>query len=110
MLYLELGCVPFGQLIMKRRILFLHYILNQDKESMLKRFLVAQMRYQKKTDQISQAQSDLKKLGLNDNLENLKLMRKSKLGMKLEKFIKEYAFHELNIKKDSHSKVRNVEH
>ena len=44
MLYLELGCVPFGQLIMKRRVLFLHYILNQDKESMIKRFLVTQMR------------------------------------------------------------------
>ena len=40
---------------------------------------------------------------------NLKLMRKSKLEIKLDKFIKEYAFHELNIKKDSHSKVRNVE-
>ena len=77
---------------------------------MLKRFLIAQMRFQKKNDWISQAQSDLKKLGLNDNLEKLKLMKKSKLERKLDKMIKEYAFQELNIKKDSHSKVKNIEH
>ena len=68
------------------------------------------MRYQKKTDWITQAKSDLKKLGLNDNLENLKLMRKSELERKLDKLIKENAFKELNIKKNSHSKVKNVEY
>ena len=30
MLYLELGCTPFRELIIKRRILFLHYIISQN--------------------------------------------------------------------------------
>ena len=110
MLYLELGCIPFGHLIMKRRILFLYYILNQDKRSMLNRFLVAQMRYQKKNDWISQVISDLKKLDVNENLETLKLMTKSQCKIKFDKLIKENAFKELNMKKENHSKVKNVKH
>ena len=35
MFFLELGCIPFRQLIMKRRILFLHHILNENENSML---------------------------------------------------------------------------
>ena len=30
MLYLETGCVPFREMIRKRRILFLHYIMNEN--------------------------------------------------------------------------------
>ena len=44
MLFLELGCIPFRHLIMKRRILFLHYILNEKKTTMLYKFLMAQIR------------------------------------------------------------------
>ena len=39
MLYLEFGCIPFSHLIIKRRIVFLHYILNEDENSILNRFL-----------------------------------------------------------------------
>ena len=35
MLLLELGCIPFRQLIRKRRILFLHYLLNESLDSMM---------------------------------------------------------------------------
>ena len=77
---------------------------------MINRFLVAQMRCQKKSDWIYQVMSDLKKLDLNENIELLKLMRKSQLKMKLDKMIKENAFKELSMKKESHSKVRNVKH
>ena len=44
MLYLELGCIPFRELIRKRRISFLHYILNQDQDSMLYKFLMTQLK------------------------------------------------------------------
>ena len=40
--------IPFSHLIMKRRILFFHYILNEDKSSMLYIFVIAQKRSQKK--------------------------------------------------------------
>ena len=110
MLYLELGCIPFSQLIMKRRILFLHYILNQDKNSLLHKFLEAQIRSKKKKDWIAQVQGDLDKLNMNPNLDNLKEMKKSQLKIILERSIKEFAFKELKVKKESHSKVRDLKH
>ena len=43
MLFLEVGVVPFRELIMKRRIMFLHYILNEKPESMINRFFQTQL-------------------------------------------------------------------
>ena len=60
MLYLELGCVPFRQLIQKRRILFLHYILNESNESLMYRFLQSQILNRKKKDWITQVLTDIK--------------------------------------------------
>ena len=39
MLYLELGCVPLRNLIQKRRISFLYYLLHQEPNSMLYKIL-----------------------------------------------------------------------
>ena len=64
MLYLELGCVPLKYLIKQRRILFLHYILNEDPKSMIYRFLMTQVKSMKKKDWIGQVFLDLK-LGVN---------------------------------------------
>ena len=110
MLFLELGCVPFRHLTMKRRILFLHYILNEERTSMLYKFLIAQIRNKKKKDWISQVLDDLKKLELSENLEQLKIMKTSTLKTLLNKLIKELAFNELTQKKENHSKVRNIMH
>ena len=41
MKYLELGAIPIRFLIMKRKILFLQYILKQDKKSMMYNILKA---------------------------------------------------------------------
>ena len=110
MLYLELGCVPFRHLIIKRRIMFLHYILNENKNSMIYRFLMAQIKKQSKNDWISQVQNDLKKLDMNENLKVLKEMKKSKLKIKLDRLIRNSAFQELISKKETHSKVKNITH
>ena len=37
MLYLELGLLPFREIIQKRRLTFLHYILHESKNSMISR-------------------------------------------------------------------------
>ena len=110
MLFLELGCVPFRQLIMKRRILFLHHILNENENSMLYKFLMAQIRSKKKKDWISQVTEDLEKLNMNKNLEKLKLIKKSELKMIVDKLIKEDALNELSKRKENHSKVRSIKH
>ena len=79
MLYLELGCVPFRQLIQKRRILFLHYILIESKDSLIYRFLQCQLLNRKENDWITQVLTDIQDLKLDLNLEDLKTMKKSKL-------------------------------
>jgi hypothetical protein len=110
MLFLELGCIPFRELIRKRRILFLHYILNENKESMMFRFLQTQISNMKKKDWIFQVLTDIKELGLDLNLEDIKTMKKSKLKNKLNNAVKEKTFKDLQDKKNSHSKVMDIKH
>jgi hypothetical protein len=44
MLYLDTGCTPIRYIIMLRKIMFLHYILNEDEESLIFRVLQAQLK------------------------------------------------------------------
>ena len=50
MLYLEMGIFPLRFTVMTRRLIFLHYILNEDKKSLIYRFLQAQVRNPSKND------------------------------------------------------------
>ena len=72
MLFLELGCVPLRELIKKRRILFLHYILNESQESMINKFLKTQLKTQKPKDWTTQVIKDLKELKIKLYLEELR--------------------------------------
>ena len=105
MLFLELGFVPFRQLIQKRRILFLHYILNESKDSLIYRFLQCQLLNRKKKEWITQVLTDIQDLKLDLNLEDLKTLKKSKLKTMLNCAVKGKAFLDLEDKKKSHSKV-----
>ena len=42
-LFLELGCIPFRDIIRKRRLSFLHYIIHEDSESLVNRFFEKQL-------------------------------------------------------------------
>ena len=60
MLFLEMGVVPFRELLIKRRISFLHQILNEDKDSMMHRFLQTQLKNMRPKDWITQVLKDIK--------------------------------------------------
>ena len=89
MLYLETGCVPFRDIIRKRRILFLHYILNEKPSSILRKVLTKQIETKKPKDWISQVLIDIEELGMELNIENLKNMKKSNLKMMVNMAVKE---------------------
>ena len=110
MLYLETGCVPFREIIRKRRILFLHYILNESERSFMKKFLMKQIQTQKSKDWISQVITDFKLLGLDLTIESIKEMKKARLKIIVNQAIKEKTFRDLVKKKESHSKVMNIIH
>ena len=59
MLYLEMGFVPIRFLIMQRRLTFLHYILQQEPDSLVSRVLDAQMKNCKPWDWFNQIKKDL---------------------------------------------------
>ena len=74
------------------------------------RFLQTQISNMKKKDWISQVLTDIKELGLDLNLEDIKTMKKSKLKNKLNNAVKEKTFKDLQDKKISHSKVMDIKH
>ena len=98
MLYLETGCVPFRDIIRKRRILFLHYILNEKPSSILRKVLTKQIETKKPKDWISQVSIDIEELGMELNIENLKNMKKSNLKMMVNMAVKEKSYEDLEKK------------
>ena len=95
---------------MKRRILFVHYILNENENSILHRFFKTQLENKYKKDWVTQVQDDLSKLDICQDLESLKQWKRGKLKSLLDKAIKEYTFKELTKKKENHSKVMSLKH
>ena len=53
MLYLELGCLPYRNIIRQKRLSFLYYILKQNPESMIFRFFEAQINNITTNDQVT---------------------------------------------------------
>ena len=50
MLYLELGAIPIRFIVMSRRLMFHHYILNEDNDSLINKFYNIQSRKPVKND------------------------------------------------------------
>ena len=76
MLFLELGIVPFREIIRRRRLGFLSYILKEDEESMIYRFFESQRRNKTPKDWVTTVLSDMQKLNINMKFEDIKIMKK----------------------------------
>ena len=90
-LYLESAEYPIRFEIMKIRILFLKYILSQDENSNILRMLNLQLSQPTKGDWMSMVQNDIKILKLGVSIEEIKIMKISKLKIMIRKNIKEEA-------------------
>ena len=76
MIYLELGCVPLRELIIKRRILFLHYILNESESSIILKFFNAQLKNRRPKDWVSSVLKDLQNFKIEQTLSDIKGLKK----------------------------------
>jgi hypothetical protein len=76
MLFLELGIVPFREIIRKRKLGFLSHILKEDEESLFYRFIESQRRNKTPKDWVTTVLSDIKKLNIGMTFEDIKLMKK----------------------------------
>ena len=65
LLYLETGNIPVRYILMARRINFLHYILNENEDSLLQNFFEAQEKSPVKGDWVLRVKKDLEELELN---------------------------------------------
>ena len=111
MFYLELGIIPFRDIIRARRLNFLHTILNEESNSLVSRFFKAQLEYKSKKDWVSTVLEDLEYLELeNFGLEGIKIMKKQVFRKLVNEKVEEIAFKKLENIKKSHSKVDKIEH
>ena len=99
--FLELGIWPIRFIIMKRRCLYLHHILQQSENSLLFRFFYAQLKYPQHGDWVSQIFIDLNQLNIEEGLEEIQTMSFKKYVFILDKQIGNLALKWLLDKKNS---------
>ena len=92
LLYLEFGVWPARFEIKRLRLLFLKYILNQDEDSTIYRFLKIQSETKIKGDWASMCVSDLKELKMEMTFNEIKQMKISKFKSLLKDRIVRTAF------------------
>ena len=87
-LYLELGHTPARYEIKKMRLAYLQYILQQSENSLLNKFFKLQLNQPSKGDWASTCLLDIKELGIDKSLEEIKLMTKNKFMTILKESVK----------------------
>ena len=110
MLYLELGCLPFRDIIQRRRLSYLEYLLQEDTHSIVHRFLDTKVKKKNPKDWVSTMLKDLEELKIDVNFARIKEMKKSTWNNMLNKLITEKALRKLNLVKSKHTKVLHLEH
>jgi hypothetical protein len=110
MMFLELGLVPFREMIRRRRLGFLYYILNEDKDSMIFKFFESQRKNRSSKDWVSTVLKDMKKLNLNMNFEEIGSMKKSMFLNIIKRKTEHEALKYLDKLKEKHSKVKLLKH
>ena len=90
-LYLEFGQIPARFEIIKMRLLFLKYILEQSKESNVKKMLNLQLEKPSSGDWASTCLSDIENINLKLTLEEIRTISKQKYLKTLKEKIKESA-------------------
>ena len=110
MLFLELGCVPLRLIIRSKRMNFLHYILNQPDESIIKSVFNEQLSNPSRNDWVKLIDQDMKCLKIGLTYDKIQIMSKNSFKNFINKKIREAALEYLTILKKKHSKVDTIEH
>ena len=110
MLHLELGTLPIRFILTTRRLIFLHYILQENEESLLFSFLLAQMEDPKDGDWWLTVKNEIEELKLDVTLSKIKQMSKNTFKKKVKTSVSREAFKWLSLNKTELKKVKNVKH
>ena len=110
MLYLELGCIPIRYVIIGRRLMYLQYLLQQEEDSLLYSFLMAQLENPVQGDWVEQVKKDLIEVELNIPFEQIKQMPIDQFKVKVQTATSKAAFQYLSCEKAKLSKIKDVPH
>ena len=108
MLYLELGITPIRFIIISRRLMFYHYVLNEDSESLIYKFYKLQARKPVKNDWSLTVRENLDELKITLTENQIQNMSKIRFQKIVKESIKNAAFEYLLKLKNSHSKVSHI--
>ena len=90
--------------------MFLQYLLQQEEDSLLKKFFVAQMENPVKGDWILQAKKDLDEVNVDVDMEEIKIMSQENFKHKVKAAVNKAAFNYLSVEKARLSKIRDIHH
>ena len=110
MLFLETGSWPLRFIVMSRRLMFLHYILNEDKESLVYKFLQAQIQNPVKNDWILTVQENFEELSIYLDLDEISSLSTGCFKSFVYKKIEVRVLNYLNGIKSTHSKVMHIQY
>ena len=108
MLYLELGVTPIRHIVMARRVMFYHYIINQDPKSLIYRFYQTQCKNPVKGDWCISVKENLETLKITSSEDTIRNLPEPSFRKIVNSAIKKQAFQYLVDLKNSHSKVLHI--
>ena len=108
--YLELGIYPIRFEIMKRKIIFLQYILKQDKNSMIYKVFKATSENPVKNDFVETCKKYLKQLDIKLTFEEISEMSSNRLQNIVKQKTEEASFNHLLKKKNKQKKIVHIEY
>ena len=107
-LYLETGCLDIETIIKGRRIKFVHYLVNSDRNSMLYKFFKVQWDFSCRGDWTRQCKEDLQDFDIPDNLEYFEGKSQDAFKKMVTRKTKDYALEKFKNMKMPHSKMDNL--
>ena len=107
-LYLETGNIPIRFILMSRRLNFLHYILNQNEDSLLRSVFDAQVDNPIRGDWVKQIELDIRDIGLFLTFDQIKIMSKEMFKKIVKEKVKKKSFEYLTKIQATHSKAKNI--
>jgi hypothetical protein len=108
--YLELGIYPIRFEIMKRKVIYLQYILQQDKESMMHKVFKATLENPLRNDFVKTCQKYLEKLNMQFFFEEIEKMSKVSFKKLVKENTKKAAFKYLLKEKNKQSKIAHLQY
>ena len=109
-MYLELCIIPLKYIIISRRLMFLHYILQENPNTMIHNFFITQYHNPKRGDWSEMVIEDMKSMKLNISFDEIKCLSKLKFKMIVDTAITNAAFQYLIGQKDKLSKISHIQY